>query len=157
MEIALRSYRAQDLDAIYALDRVCFEPQFRFSRSAMRRFAQAHRARVIIAEEGGTLAGFGILHIEGAERSRAGYIVTLDVDPRYRRLGLGGRLMAAMEEQAQAAGCGLLVLHVFTGNAAAIRFYENRGFSRLHVVPDFYGEHLDAWVYRKPLERADVR
>ena len=161
MQIELRGYREDDLDAIYALDAVCFARPFRFSRSAMRRFATAKKARVAIAEDGDVLAGFGILHVEIAEleegkRGRAGYVMTLDVDPHYRRMGLGRELMAAMEAQTRAGGCAEMVLHVFTGNAEAIRFYERVGFSRSHRAEGFYGAGLtgprDAWVYRKRIE-----
>jgi ribosomal-protein-alanine N-acetyltransferase len=161
MEIALRGYRESDLEAMYALDVACFARPFRFSRSAMRRFATAKKARVAIAEGSDGLAGFGILHIESMElengkSGRAAYVMTLDVDPGYRRVGLGRRLMAAMEAQAQADGCAEMVLHVFTGNVEAIRFYERVGFNRSHRAEGFYGAGLvgprDAWVYRKRIE-----
>jgi ribosomal-protein-alanine N-acetyltransferase len=159
--IALRGYRESDLEAMYELDVACFARPFRFSRSAMRRFATARKARVVIAEESDVLMGFGILHVESGEldhakRRRAGYVMTLDVDPRGRRMGLGRRLMMAMEVQAQTAGCAEMVLHVFTGNTEAIRFYERVGFNRSHRSEGFYGAGLvgsrDAWVYRKSIE-----
>jgi ribosomal protein S18 acetylase RimI-like enzyme len=112
----------------------------------MRRFSESKKARVVIAEEGEVLAGFGILHVERGEHGPAGYIVTLDVDPGYRGRGLARRLMAAMQGLAEAAGCTAMVLHVFTGNDAAIRFYERNGFSRSYLVRAFYGPDLDAWV-----------
>jgi ribosomal-protein-alanine N-acetyltransferase len=43
-------------------------------------------------------------------------------------------------------------LHVFTGNAGAIRFYERLGYERIRTQKDFYGEPgLDAFVYGKEL------
>ncbi len=156
VEIALREFREGDLEAMYALDIACFALPFRFSRASMRRFAQAKKARVVIAEDGQRLAGFGILHIERADHGCAGYIMTLDVDPGHRRMGLGRRLMVAMEAHARADGCAELALHVFTENAAAIRFYEHCGFYRSHRAEAFYGAGVlgprDAWVYRKRLE-----
>ena len=59
----LRGYQADDLDAMHALDVVCFERPFRFTRGAMRRFAEAKKARVVVAEEGDALVGFVILHV----------------------------------------------------------------------------------------------
>lgn len=162
LEIALRGYRETDLEAMYALDVACFARPFRFSRAEMRRFAAAKKARVVIAEDSSVLAGFGILHIERAEledlNGCTGYIMTVDVEPAYRRQGLGRRLMAAMEARAQADGCGELMLHVFTGNEAAIDFYERSGFSRLQRAVAYYGAGLlgprDAWVYRKRIGSA---
>jgi ribosomal-protein-alanine N-acetyltransferase len=157
MGIALRGYRAEDLDAMYELDVACFERPFRFSRATMRSFAEAGNARAVLAVDGAKVAGFGILQVEPLNHHWAGYIVTLDVDPAYRRQRLGRRLMAALEGHALAAGCTELVLHVFSGNEAAIRFYEGCGFMRATRAEGFYGRSLggrslDAWVYCKPIE-----
>jgi len=151
----LRPYTPADLDALVALDDLCFAAAFRFSRSAMRRFAEAPNARTLLAEDEGQLAGFAILHIESShtEGSRTGYIVTLDVAPAHRRLGLATRLMEAIEAQARDAGCTALALHVHTGNAAALRFYRKLGFAFSHAEPDFYAPGFDAEVYRRPITR----
>ena len=147
----LRAYRAGDLDAMYALDVVCFEKPFRFTRSAMRRFAEAKNARVAIAIESDALAGFVILHIEEAEKGRIGYIVTLDVVPELRRRGIAEALISEAERHAHVEGCAALALHVFTGNESAIRFYADTGFVRSYRAEGFYGASVDAWVYHKPL------
>ncbi|HSY37372.1 MAG TPA: GNAT family N-acetyltransferase [Acidobacteriaceae bacterium] len=155
MGIILRPYRVNDLDAMHALDVVCFDKPFRFSRGAMRRFAESKRARVVIAEDSDALVGFVILNIENTEEARFGYIVTLDVSPDHRRMGVAGQLMQAAEREAFREGCGAVVLHVFTGNEPAVRFYVGRGFVQSHREADFYGPALDAWVFHKPLGPAD--
>ena len=149
--ITLRPYRDADLDAMHALDVVCFEKPFRFSRSAMRRFAESKKARGVIAEEDHALLGFVILHVEASDTGRIGYIVTLDVAVDHRRKGLAGQLMQAAEQEAIREGCVAMVLHVFTGNEPAIRFYASHNFVRAHCEPDFYGSKMDAWVFHKPL------
>jgi ribosomal-protein-alanine N-acetyltransferase len=149
--LILRAYRAGDLDVMYALDVVCFEKPFRFTPSAMRRFAEAKMARVVIAEESDALAGFVIFHIEEVEKRRFGYIVTLDVVPELRRRGIAEALMNEAERQARMDGCTALVLHVFTDNEVAIRFYTGKGFVRSHRAEGFYGPGVDAWVYHKLL------
>lgn len=150
-EIVLRGYRDGDFEAMYALDVVCFDARFRFSRSQMRRYAEAVKARVAIAEREGALAGFAVLHIERVKGALVGYVMTLDVAPEMRRLGIAHRLMDDLERQAREAGCIAMALHVFTGNDAAIAFYERAGYVRVQAARWFYGPGLDAWVYRKPL------
>ena len=118
----------------------------------MHRFAEAANARVTIAEEDDELVGFVILQLEEVEGGRVGYIVTLDVSPKRRRRGIAGRLMRVAERQAQQEGCSALVLHVFTGNEAAIRFYASLGFVRSHRDGEFYGPKMDAWVFHKLLK-----
>jgi ribosomal-protein-alanine N-acetyltransferase len=152
--LLLRGYEADDLDAMYALDVVCFERPFRFTRGAMRRFAEAKKARVVIAEEKDALVGFVILHLEDAEAIRTGYVITLDVAPEQRRRGIARLLMSEAERHAYKAGCAALVLHVFTGNEEAIRFYASIGFVRSHREEEFYGPGIDAWVFHKRLPPA---
>jgi ribosomal-protein-alanine N-acetyltransferase len=140
--LVLRGYEKEDLAALHALDVQCFKQPFRFSRAAMQKFAEAKKARVVIAEEDGALVGFGVLHIESYPESAVGYIVTLDV---------GKTLMLEMERQSLAAGCDVFALHVFTGNVSAIGFYERLGFVYSHIAEGFYGKGIDAAVYQKEL------
>ena len=155
--LLLRAYQAQDLDALQALDAVCFSPIFRFSRSAMRRFAEAGNAVVRVAYEQSNadaeacLAGFCIVHMERARAQTAGYVVTLDVDPRYRGQGLARRLMGALEDLARERGAVAMTLHVAVANEPAIRLYEGFGYLRASVERHFYAEGGDAFFYRKPL------
>jgi ribosomal-protein-alanine N-acetyltransferase len=137
---------------MYALDLVCFAPVFQFSRGAMRGFAEAPGAVTLLAEAEnsgaqGELAGFCIAHLE----ERTGYVVTLDVAPAWRRRGLARRLMAEVESKLHAAGAEEMELHVFTGNADAIRFYESIGYTQVATAKDFYAQNLHALLYRKKL------
>jgi [ribosomal protein S18]-alanine N-acetyltransferase len=150
----LRAYREGDLDAIYRLDQLCFSNEFRFGRESMRAFAEAKGAVTLIAETtGGEIPGFVIVQIERRGDSVLGYVVTLDVAEKYRRKGLARTLLLEAEKRAAVAGALWMELHVFTGNEAAIRFYERSGYARVELRRRFYGgAGLDAFVYRKELE-----
>ena len=147
-DVTLREYRPGDWQAMHALDLVCFEPVFQFSRGAMHRFAEAPGAIVVLAEATAELVGFCVVNME----QQTGYVVTLDVAPPWRRRGLARRLMAELESKAHAAGATAMTLHVFTGNAGAIQFYESIGYGRLGRAEAFYGRGLDALIYRKRFE-----
>jgi len=152
-EIFFRDYRATDLEAMFQLDEACFAEEFRFDRESMREFAEERNAMVRIAETArGEIAGFVIVHVERFVTGWRAYVVTLDVAAECRRRGLGRRLMGEVEASAMAAGVRWMQLHVFTGNAGAIRFYERMGYERISTKQDFYGEAgLDAFVYGKEL------
>jgi ribosomal-protein-alanine N-acetyltransferase len=152
-EIFLREYRATDLEAMFRLDEACFAEEFRFDRESMREFAEDGNAVVRVAEKvGGEMVGFVIVHLERVLTGRQAYVVTLDVAAECRQQGLGRRLMREAEACASAAGVRWMQLHVFTGNAGAIRFYERLGYERIRVQRRFYGEAgLDAFVYGKEL------
>jgi len=153
-EICFRDYRATDLEAMFQLDEACFAEEFRFDRGSMREFAEEQNAIVRIAERvGGHIVGFVIVHVECVATGWRAYVVTLDVTSECRQQGLGRRLMREVEASAMAAGVPWMQLHVFTGNAGAIRFYERLGYERIRRQNDFYGEAgLDAFVYGKELQ-----
>jgi [ribosomal protein S18]-alanine N-acetyltransferase len=144
-DVVLRGYRPGDWKAMYALDVVCFEAPFRFSQREMRRLAEGQGAAVVLAEAEGVLAGFCIAQPEG---DRA-YVMTLDVAPERRRQGIAAQLMTEVEMQTRNAGARGIALHVYNGNAGAIRFYERMGYGRVGVAEGFYGRGLDALVYQK--------
>lgn len=144
----------EDLDAMVALDDGCFATPFRFNRSAMKRFAEAKNACVVVADSGGELAGFCILHIERPRRKLVGYVVTLDVAPAYRRQGIARQLVEAVARFAASDDCTVLALHVHTGNTVAICFYERLGFEIVGSVEAFYGLGLDALMMRAVLPLA---
>ena len=149
-EIVLRDYRPGDWEAMHALDVQCFAPEFQFSRRMMRSFAEDQGAITLLAFAQSELAGFCIVQLEDA----TGYVVTLDVAESYRRRGIARRLMEEAESRVRGAGGVAMALHVFTGNTAAIRFYEKTGYERAGRTDGFYGRNLDALVYRKRLGRA---
>jgi len=151
-EIVIRDYRAADLEAIFRLDQICFGAEFRFDRESMKNFAEARQAVALVAEtDGGRVAGFLIVHVERVSVLRVGYVVTLDVAPEFRRMGLAGALMDEASQRVAAAGVDRMELHVYAGNAGAIRFYESRGYVRVGVRRGFYGGQLDALVFSRAI------
>ena len=137
---------------MYQLDVVCFEAPFRFTLASMREFGFAPGAFTVMAEdEAGRLAGFVVLQMSVDEGAVEAYVVTLDVDPAFRRTGVASALMDACERVSAREGIGRMVLHVWTENVGAIRFYEARGFVRLQLDTDFYEEGFSAFGYEKRL------
>jgi ribosomal protein S18 acetylase RimI-like enzyme len=118
----------------------------------MKNFAEARQAVALVAEtDGGSVAGFLIVHVERVFALWIGYVVTLDVAPEFRRMGLAGALMDEASRRAAAAGVHRMELHVYDENAEAIQFYESRGYVRVGMQRGFYGGRLDALVYRMEL------
>src|SRR4051812_17029259 len=97
---------------MYALDITCFDPAFRFSRRAMRAFAEAKNAVTVVAEAGSELVAFSIAQVE----EQISYVVTLDVSPAWRRQGLAQSLMSELESRARETGALSMSLHVHSRN-----------------------------------------
>jgi ribosomal-protein-alanine N-acetyltransferase len=139
---------------MFRLDQVCFEQRFRFSLHAMRDFAEAPNAVSVVAEADGAMVGFAIAEV-GDELptdlgSRA-YLMTLDVDPAWRRRGVAQALMEDLEGRVWELGARRMSLHVYVENAAAIAFYEQMGFRLVGRNEGFYGDGVDAFFYLKRL------
>jgi ribosomal-protein-alanine N-acetyltransferase len=148
----LRAGIASDIKAMYRLDVICFERPFRFSRGAMRRFAEAAGAFTLIAEsDAAEMAGFLMVQVSAAGEAAEAYIVTLDVAPAMRRLGIARLLLDAAERKSAELGARHMTLHVWTENAAAVCFYERSGFTRTVLHPDFYASARSAYGYSKVL------
>ncbi|MDP3790889.1 MAG: GNAT family N-acetyltransferase [Candidatus Omnitrophota bacterium] len=56
------------------------------------------------------------------------YLSNVAVYPEYRSLGLGSKLLGAIEEEVKSAGKNRIVLHADAKNHGAIRLYERLGY-----------------------------
>jgi len=56
------------------------------------------------------------------------YLSNVAVYPEYRSLGLGSRLLTALEEEGRSVGKNRMVLHADVTNRGAIRLYERLGY-----------------------------
>lgn len=138
-DVRLRRVRKADLDALYALDQACFEPEIAYTRGQLRDLLSREHAVGLVAEVAGDLAGFAIGHRTGGR----GHVVTLDVAHGRRRLGVGRALLEELVDRLERAGARTIRLEVDLRNAGAIRFYERLGFRETRRLPGYYGHRLD--------------
>jgi ribosomal-protein-alanine N-acetyltransferase len=82
-------------------------------------------------------------------------ILTIAVDPAWRRRGLGAALVEAASSFAHETGARALFLEVAVDNPAGLALYEHLGFERAGFRPGYYhrakGERVDAFVLRRDL------
>ena len=89
---------------------------------------------VLLARSGPEIAGFGIM----AYRRAHAHLSLLAVAPRWRRMGIGQRLVAWLEETALVAGLEWIDLEVRAANRDARAFYERLDYHALEYVPGYY-------------------
>ncbi len=95
------------------------------------------------------IAGFVIAH---PVRGKTGRILTLDIVPTARRLGLASLLMDECERRLRLFGCKEMYLETAVNNEPALRLYRKLGYQVLRTLPDYYASHsLDAFLMGKPL------
>ena len=150
----IRSVVEKDLEALHRLDRICFEPGIAYSRGQIRHFLRLPTAQSLLAESGGTVAGFAIGY---RSRPAIGHLLTLDVDPAYRRTGVGRALLDELSARLRAAGARRIRLEVDIRNAGAVAFYERLGFRVEGRIPDYYGPERHAYVMGRELDGPAAR
>jgi ribosomal protein S18 acetylase RimI-like enzyme len=146
-----RLFKPEDFEALYAVEKICFRPPFRFGRSFMRRIVEASNGAAWIAEEEGKMAGFAV--VEWAlDADVFAYLQTIEVLPEYRGRGIASELLQRIESASGAAGASSLWLHVDAANTDAIRLYEKHGFAFQGKKDHYYARDRGALIYRKLLK-----
>lgn len=82
----------------------------------------------------GVVAGYAGMHCILDE----GYIDNVAVSPVFRRRGVAGALLDALEGNARTRGIRFLTLEVRVSNAPAIRLYHGRGYGEVGRRPHYY-------------------
>lgn len=146
-----RLYKPEDFAALYAIEKLCFEPPRRFGRIFMRRLILHQRVATWIAEDAAVMRGFGI--VVWSVESGA-YVQTLEVLPEARGRGIAAELLRRLEGSAAAAGAGMIRLHVDAENAPAVRVYERAGYLLREREQNYYGRGRAGLAYEKALGAA---
>jgi len=106
------------------------------------------RRDYLAVERNGELAAYGGIDHAG----QVADLMTIAVAPGHRGTGIGGELLADLEERAAAAGAEALLLEVRADNEAARSLYDRRGYAVLTVRRGYYQPgNVDALVMRKML------
>ena len=172
----IRQFETADFDTLWRIDQACFDPQLAYSQRELAFYMRRPGSFTLVAESesadrrnegrnvalgnGGASAenaAFGILGFIVAEtRRRTGHIITIDVIEPARRAGVGSALLRAAEQQLLCAGARAVALETPVNNAAAIRFYKQKGYFVQKTVTGYYSNQMDALVMTKELARAPV-
>lgn len=106
---------------------------------------------VLLARSGPEITGFGIM----AYRRAHAHLNLLAVAPRWRRSGIGRRVVAWLEETALVAGLEWIDLEVRAANREARAFYERLGYHALEYVPGYYRGQESAIRMRRRLRPSE--
>jgi [ribosomal protein S18]-alanine N-acetyltransferase len=153
VEFTLREYRPEDFEVLWSIDQQCFAPGIAYSKRELAIYIRRRGSFTIVAEIAGTrnasspVAGFIV-----AEASRSmGHIISIDVLPESRRLGVGSKLLLAAENRLRSLGCRNVILETAVDNRSALGFYKRHQYTVLKVSPRYYSNGVDALVLGKSL------
>lgn len=154
MDFHIRPFRAPDFDSLWKIDQICFPPGIAYTQMDLTGFITRRKAITLVAEYApgspftGGIAGFAVAQ----PVKKVGRILTLDILPQVRRLGLATRLIHDCEARLRAAGCEQAYLETAVTNQPAISLYGKLGYQILRTLPLYYSTHaLDAYLMGKAL------
>jgi len=148
----IRPFEKADFDTLWRIDQACFDPQLAYSRPEMAFYIRRPGSLTLVAEADAEILGF----IVAETRGKSGHIITIDVVAEARRAGVGSVLLRDAEDQLLRAGARTVALETPVNNAAAIRFYKQKGYFVEKTVTGYYSGQLDALVMTKELARPVV-
>jgi ribosomal protein S18 acetylase RimI-like enzyme len=142
----IREVRAEDLDALLALEALSFEGD-RLSRRSFIRWIKGENRVFLVLEVDGRLMGYGLVLLHKGTRLARLYSIALD--PLTRGKGLGKALLLALEAEAVEEQRLFMRLEVSKENDVAIKLYERLGYTVFGELPDYYEDHSDALRMQK--------
>jgi ribosomal-protein-alanine acetyltransferase len=152
MRKRVRLAKPEDLPRMLKIEEACFGGAERLSEGQLKGLALRIDVLPLAAEADGLVVGFALVHYHGG-RAR---LLTIDVAPEMRGLGLGRALLDAVEAESLARGCGCVGLEVRLSNSRAINMYKKAGYAMTGRLRDYYpdeGGASDALEMEKPLTR----
>ncbi len=147
----LRSMIQDDLPLVSDIERRSYD--FPWSHGVFRDCLLAGYICIVV-ERGEEIAGYGILSIAAGEA----HILNLCVDPVFRALGYGTRLLNEVLERARDAEVKEVFLEVRPSNSNAMSLYRKKGFRQIAQRPAYYQASKgreDAAVLAKTLKTED--
>ncbi|MGB5347158.1 MAG: ribosomal protein S18-alanine N-acetyltransferase [Woeseia sp.] len=131
MPVMVRPMAHDDLATISDIERRSYD--FPWSHGVFRDCLLAGYGCIVL-ERGNAVVGYGILSIAAGEA----HILNLCVDPSFRSLGYGARLLDELLARARQAAVKQVFLEVRPSNVNAISLYRKRDFHRIAKRPAYY-------------------
>ena len=150
----IRNATPDDLDRIIEIEQKCFTEKISYSPRQLRYLLTKANSTCMVQTDNDTIQGFII--VTHRRKTTVVGIETIDVDPVYRRQGIGQKLLHAAEQKLKQQGIRKIRLEVSQGNVAAIRLYEKEGFKTIALLQNYYNfDHdgsRDAYRMTKKLD-----
>jgi len=151
LSITIHQAKVDDLEALYRIERECFTMEA-FTKEQIAYFLETSNSVSLIAQVNDEIAGFiiGLIHDHG--KTRTGHVYTIDVAVKYRRMGVGVRLLEELERIFIKRRVKVCYLEARLDNVAARELYRKHGYTEVVQLKDYYsrGTHGVRLVKKLP-------
>lgn len=131
--VAIRTMLPEDLHAVYHLDSIAFEYEWRNSANALELAYQQSSAAMVI-EEGDKLIGYQI----STSSMAGGHLARLAVHPEARNQGIGYALVYHLLQELQQRGIEQITVNTQEDNIASLALYARAGFRQIEEQYQVY-------------------
>jgi ribosomal-protein-alanine N-acetyltransferase len=137
-KLSIRDMVPEDLEAVYHLDTIAFEYEWRNSARAIElAYGQSSAATVI--EDGQKLVGYQI----STTSMGGGHLARLAVHPETRNQGIGYALVYQLLEELQKRGVHQVTVNTQQDNVTSLALYARAGFRKVEEQYQVY-QYLDS-------------
>jgi ribosomal protein S18 acetylase RimI-like enzyme len=153
-EVCIGPARGSDLDPLVTLDARSFSQADRYRRrewaGILSESLANGPARIVVARADSRVIGAVVVVVPAVE-TRHINVISIAVEPRYRRTGVARRLVYAALAP-HAAQIHTISLEVRLENGAARALYEQLGFRVSRTMRHYYADGAAALEYRAPIQ-----
>jgi len=132
----VRTATPVDFERIVELEQLCFPKNHAYSKRQLHYLLIKAHSTVLVETSDALIRGFIIILYRRG--TRVAGIETLNVDPVFRKQGIGHRLLFATEAHLRNKGIRKIRLEVAITNHDAIQLYEHAGFQKATLLREYY-------------------
>ncbi len=108
----------------------------------------------IVAEYEKTILGYLIccIYLQGRKQQRRGHIVSIAIDPLYRRRGIGKALVQFTLDCLEELSVSYVEIEVRIDNEGGLSFWRSFGFQKTETITGYYSDGCDGFKMHKYFE-----
>ncbi len=145
-DVIIRTALYSDLEGVFRIELESF--RIPYPKQYLAALLALAGDLFLVAETREGIVGYavGVLRV-----NNMGHIVSIAVAKRWRRKGIGTKLIRELERRFREKKMKVSRLEVRVSNEPAIRLYERLGYKIIHRVKNYYPDGEDAYLMIKEL------
>jgi ribosomal-protein-alanine acetyltransferase len=137
IKITIEDASLRCLDRLYEIERECFKNEA-FTKQQIAQLLTHQNSISLVAKDNHEIIGFVIGMVYLREGKLTGHILTIDVYPSHRRMGIGVKLLQEIEKIFGEKKVKVCCLEVREDNIAALNLYQKLGYKKVGKLKNYY-------------------